>query len=109
MSETEVRWHLKGAAEWHGGYVSRRAAERIAKDVGTTVQKRTTVIEDVGLHWLDCAGSSILADGTKQIALAFDDGRWAYPCGPNHVIHESVGSLEAAKAAAVAAVMETWT
>lgn len=115
MSETTVRWRLKGWGD--SGYRSRRVAEDEATAVGTTVQRITTTVEDVGLHWRQLSYAWQLWDGPRarrvsaHIATDYpaEDGYMVIGVGYIDGVPQTYPTIEEAKAAAVEAVMAGWT
>lgn len=93
-------------------WTSRSEAEAVAAEVGGTVQRVTTTVDDVGLRWArnPVAARLELFDGetSQQATIQRSAGAWHW------IVQRGMRSgacdtLDEAKAAAEAAVREGWT
>lgn len=120
MSEPSVtvRWHVLGWPRVPQGFESRRKAEQVAAEVGGTVQRITTTVEDEpGLRWAhqSCpypCDHWALYDGEDfegKVNTDAEGDKWYCHNWAGEQYAGPFATLEEAKAAAEEAVKARWT
>ena len=120
MSETRTVYIVRGWAMGEREFTSRKQADAFATEVEGTVVRRTITEEEVGLRWEHARDRFFrLHDGGRVVAVVcgHGDGWCMDHDGPAYSLNEhdngsewvECSTLDEAKAAAEAAVRETWT